>query len=65
MLRLLFGEKASKRNNICVDLLLGYRNRFSVILRHVLVVVVEDEFLGLRQVWLTERESGQLCRVMW
>lgn len=55
MLRLLFGEKASKRDNIRVDLLVGYRSPFSVIVRHFLVVYVEDEFLCLRQVWLGGR----------
>ena len=39
VLRLLFGEKASKRDNVSVDLLLGYRSRFAVTLRHFWVIL--------------------------
>ena len=34
MFCLLFREKASKSNDISIDLFLGYRSRFTVALRH-------------------------------
>ena len=39
VLRLLFGEKASQGDNVSVDLLLGYRSRFAVTLRHFWVIL--------------------------
>lgn len=45
MLRLLFGEKAGKGDDVGVDLLLGYGLDFAVTLRHFLVVDVENGFL--------------------
>ena len=34
MLGLLFGEKASKGDNVSIDLLLGYRSHLAIVLRH-------------------------------
>lgn len=34
MLRLLLREEAGKRDDISVDLLVGYRSRFAITLRH-------------------------------
>ena len=34
MLGLLFGEKASKGDNVSIDLLVGYWSHIAVILRH-------------------------------
>ena len=45
MLRLLFGEKAGKGDDVSIDLLLGYGLDFAVTLRHFLVVDVENGFL--------------------
>lgn len=55
MLRLFFGQKASKRDNISVDLLLGYRSRFAVFQRHAWKLDIEDDFLYLGQIWLGGR----------
>ena len=40
MLGLLFGEKASKGDDVSIDLLVGYWSHIAVVLRHFLVECV-------------------------
>lgn len=41
MLCLLLREKASKRNDVSIDLFLGYRSRFTVVHRHFWCFMLE------------------------